>query len=153
MIYCECKPDEVLIKVLINKKPKHGDNKSEICKRLENEKDKIALLDKDPTSSQPPYLKNLSKINNYSDLKLEICYDSVRNNKIILLNPRLEDWILRVAKNVGVNPIDFDLPKNPKSLHKEINSKLDNFRRFLKKLLQESPKELQILRKELESKN
>ena len=148
MIYCECKPDEVLIEVLINKKPKHGDNKSEICKRLENEKNIIALLDKDPNSYQPLYLNRLQRIFNSEELGLEILYDRERNNKIILLNPRLEDWVLRIAKlkNITLGK----LPRKPSKLKKEINQKLEHFRKLLQAIKKKKPKEFIVLARELQ---
>jgi len=155
MIYCECKPDEALLKELVPLKRKdylHCSNKTEACKKLEKEKEIIAVLDKDPFSPQPRYLRRLQKSSAYHFSGLEILYDPERKNKVILLNPRLEDWILKIAKRKRINPKDFNLPSNPRKLHRVVNQRLEKFREFLRAIIKESPEELNVLKTELQKK-
>jgi len=63
-IYVECYPDEVLVGVIAErlrfskKNIDHRGGKARICKILEEKYcNCIALLDEDPHSTQPPYLK------------------------------------------------------------------------------------------------
>jgi len=153
MIYYECNNDEVFLKELISPTKKecyHCHGKFRACNLLKKSKNTIALLDKDPGDPQHRYLKGLQKIYNYEELKLEILYDRKRDNKIILLIPKLEDWILRVARKVNVNPKNFNkLPSDPDELKEIINLKLNDFKNFLQAIKEKNPEEFEVLKREL----
>ena len=55
-----------------------------------------------------------------------------------MLQPRLETWILKVAKDAKVDVKVFGLDDDWKSLHKNINQKLPQFRNLIEHLLNES---------------
>lgn len=61
MIYTECKPDTALVKTLGIRKREiiHLSGKPEVCKQLEKREKWKGLVDEDPLSVQPPYLKKL----------------------------------------------------------------------------------------------
>jgi len=110
-IYVECYPDKVLVDVIAErlrfskKNIDHRSGKARICKILEKYDNCIALLDEDPYSSQPPYLKRIlaksdSKVLDKYGIKVVI--DANKNNRIVLLCPRLEEWIIKSTKFVFV---------------------------------------------------
>lgn len=61
MIYVECKPDTTLLSVLgvPRKEIFHAGGKGNVCVRLSKITDSKGLVDEDPESPQPGYLKKL----------------------------------------------------------------------------------------------
>ena len=145
MIFVECKPDFELVKSLgIGKKLiAHAGNKASICKRLQKIKNSKGMVDEDPYSIQPSYIKNLEEVSNENDIKL--LFDRRRNNYIIVLSPRLEEWVLKVAEKNGIDPRGYHLPNDADYLHKQINQSLQNFKKLLQAL--HRSKEFQYLKK------
>jgi len=144
VIYVECNPDKLLLKTLgvLKKHIVHAGGKSNICKQLEKHKNCKALIDKDPGSPQPPYIKKL-KINEvHSREKIEILKDEKNNNIVIMLDPRLEGWIIYVAKQVKISLERYGLSNDEGRLHRIINTNLNNFKRLLDKLKQTEPLKL-----------
>ena len=110
-IYVECYPDKVLVDVIAErlrfskKNIDHRSGKARICKILEKYDNCIALLDEDPYSAQPPYLKRIlaksdSKV--LDEYGIKVVIDANKNNRIVLLCPRLEEWIIKSTKFVFV---------------------------------------------------
>jgi len=139
MIFVECKPDEILVKKLISSKKKqiiHAGNVSEVCKRLQKTKNSIGLIDEDPGKIWPPYKEQLlrnAKIEEKCGIK--VVYDKERNNYLILLCPRLEEWICKVVKDAKISLNKFGLPDDPEKLHETINANLDKFEKLLNDIL------------------
>ena len=145
MIFFEGKPDGVLLKVLgfSRKQIKNATSKGEVCNRLNKEQRASGLVDQDPGSSNPSYYKRLQL--QQSKYKLNQYQDSELGNQLIEICPRLEEWILALAKQQGVDPRSFGLPDTAKKLHDQVNKKLDAFRKFVD-TLQVNSDELELLR-------
>ncbi len=127
MIYLECYSDEALVKALgVHKKEIfHSGSKGNVCKKLEKSIKSKGLVDEDPFSTQPSYIGKLKTNSHEYDIKL--LYDEIAKNYLIVLCPRLEDWILKAAKEAGINIKDYSLPDDANELHKIINTKLEKF--------------------------
>lgn len=140
MIYIECKPDKMLAKSLgFSKKDIiHSGGISEVCKRLTMQKNCIGLIDEDPDSNQPPYLKRLHVQDNLLKYDIKILNDNSNNNLVIRLCPRLEEWILKAASDARINPKNYSLPDDGNELHKFINSNVKKFEKFLDELNENS---------------
>ena len=115
----------------------HAGNKSEVIKALvkhyENSK---GLVDEDPGSTQPRYLHEFTqKGERYS---IKVLHNHHRNNYLIILCPRLEDWVLQAAARSNVDVRSYGLPNDPSRLHKRINLQVDKFEKLLKDLMQRS---------------
>ncbi len=156
MIYFECKPDEKLVRTLAGfgrRELKHGANKSEICKLLEKSRGCKALLDEDPLSHQEPYFKKLPRtaVKDFPAWSLRLLQDR-NSNTVIMLCPRLEGWILGLAESSGISLVDFNLPAEENKLHEVINTRLDNYQKFLKELLKRKSPSLISLQKLLRAK-
>jgi len=68
-----------------------------------------------------PYLKKLTIHSNLHNHGIKVLYDSGNNNFLIVLCPRLEDWII----NAGESNLDtrrFGLPNDQPKLHEVIKS-------------------------------
>jgi hypothetical protein len=133
MIFVECDPDKALLRTLgvPRKKINHSGNKGNICNKLAKSKRCKGLVDEDPTSTQPSYIGKLKLLSAENNIKL--LYDKKGDNHLIVLCPRLEEWILFAAKEAGVGIDDFGLPNQAKRLH-QISTKVENFVNLIKAL-------------------
>jgi hypothetical protein len=121
MIFVECDPDFVLAKSLTRgKEVEHSFGKSKVCDKLEELKHCTGMLDEDPKSAQHPYINKLQK----SELKkeipehdLKVLHDKKNNNQVILLCPRLEEWILKAVQAENMEIGKYYLPEKPSKLH------------------------------------
>ncbi len=138
MIFLECEPDKALLQTLgvPRKKINHSGSKGNLCNRLTKSKNCKGLVDEDPfsaqLSAQPSYIGTLKLLSSENDIKL--LYDKKSENYLIVLCPRLEEWILRAAKEASVNISDFGLPNEANQLHKIINTKVKIFVLLIKKI-------------------
>lgn len=136
MIYTECKPDSTLVKLLgISKKQIiHLGGKPEVCKQLAKRENWKGLVDEDPSSVQPPYLKRLPVKENFPNYGLKILNDASKNNDLIILCPRLEEWIIKATEEAGINIKRYNLPDDGEQFHKVINIDLRKFERLVNDL-------------------
>lgn len=136
MIYTECKPDSSLVRILgiPNKQIIHQQGKPVVCKQLEKRENWIGLVDEDPSSVQPSYLKRLPVKEDLPTYRLKILNDTSKHNELIILCPRLEEWILKAAKESGVDIKRYNLPDDGNELHKVINTDLRKFERLVNDL-------------------
>ena len=118
MIYVECKPDGVLVRQvtgLPNRQVVHEiQGKSAVFKRLMRGRDLVGVVDEDPGATQPPYMKQLSLSREIAHLGLKLYLDTSRNNRVIVLCPRLEEWLLRAVRDTGFDIGDVPIAEPPK---------------------------------------
>ena len=137
MIYIECNPDLELVR--ITKQIPRSEiihelkGKYEICKRLKERANNIALLDEDPASNQPLYLNNMLIIS-LTAANIRLLYDKNKNNYIVLLLPRLEEWVIRATIQSQIDIRKYNLSNSARELHHEINYKIDKFEKLVMKL-------------------
>jgi hypothetical protein len=137
----ECTPDEMLVKCLgvVRKNIEHHNDKGKVCNHLQKNgiSGEIALIDEDPGSGQPKYLRE--KIISIGEAHgLKIFTDSTRNHLIIVVCPRLEGWVLQAAKQSEIKPKDFGLPDDDDELHGVILDNLGRFKSLIEKLLSQN---------------
>ncbi len=124
-VLVECKADKLLVEKL-GFKAKHIGSKPEIAKILRNSQKCVALIDEDPHSRHnDPYFQYLQIIENKYDVTVRL--DKRRKHYIVSLTTNLEDWIIKVVKNMGKNMRDYNLPDDVNSLHRRINYNLKKF--------------------------
>lgn len=138
IFFLECKPDEMLAKTLgiARKSIIHCNDKGDVCKHLCKSEQRKGMIDEDPMSAQPKYLKELKE--QESVYRIGHFIDPVRSHKIIVLCPRLEEWFIEACKNKKgrIDITTFNLPDNPNTLHEIINFRLDNFQKAVQKLVE-----------------
>jgi len=136
MIYTECKPDSSLVRILgISKKQIiHLGGKPEVCKQLEKREEWKGLVDEDPFSVQPSYLKKLPVKEDLPTYGLKILSDNSKNNDLFVLCPRLEEWVLKATEEAGIDIKRYNLPDDGDQLHKVINLDLRKFERLVNDL-------------------
>ena len=117
MICVECNPEKALVSTLgfEQKEILHTHGKGNACNLLLKKNKYIALLDQDPLSAQPSYLRGLTLGEEKYDLRF--LEDSARGNRIVLLCPRLEEWIAQTAKAEKIVLQKYGLPPDARSLH------------------------------------
>jgi hypothetical protein len=151
MIFLECDPDKALVKALgmSNKEIKHVYSKGNVCNRLTKSSHAKGMVDEDPASPQPSYIGKLKLQLQQHDIKL--LYDDKTQNRLIVLCPRLEEWILKATKNAGASILDYGLPNEAQRLHEIINTRAGSFEKLIKGIIEKS-KMLQTLEGLLKSK-
>jgi len=134
-IALECKPDERLVMGIgiPRKSIVHQNDKGDVCNFLTKHKGNIGLIDEDPDSPQPGNIRSAKTISHLHGIK-ELQDEG--NNRIVVLCPKLEDWILNACKISGIDPLKCHLPSKANELHKEINGKLDRFDKIVHQLLE-----------------
>ncbi len=133
-IIVECKPDEKLVRVLgfTRIEVAHQANKGDVCNHLMKSEIQLALIDEDPNSGQPKHLKNFDvQEEKFGVRKLR---SDKLNKTILVLRPRLEEWILSRSLACGIKPETYHLSSNTRQFKDEINNKLANFGNLLSAL-------------------
>jgi hypothetical protein len=134
-VFVECKPDETVVVALGVPKRfvTHFQGKDELCKALQQHRDITGVVDEDPLSAQPSYVRQLPSAD--SVLGIRVQFDRSRNNRLVMVCPRLEDWLITAAKDSDVALSDFGFSaKEPRALHDEINGRLGSLARLLSHL-------------------
>ena len=117
-ILVECYPDEALLRALgVSKKLlRHERCKGEVVKRVRKFDCATGLIDEDPASAQPRDLDNYKQVQAAEGLRL-LARRNDKNKRLIIVCPRLEDWLIERAKSSGIQPEDHGLPTDPDRLH------------------------------------
>jgi predicted transcriptional regulator len=146
MLLLECSPDEMLARKLgfARRDLRHLAGKSRICKYLIRSKSDFGLIDEDPNSVQQAYFNDLKLSSEQHDMR--VYYDGVRDNRIIVLRPRLEEWLIKTTELSGAAMTTFGLSNQGNELHREINSRISNLEKLLDYLLNKQDLRLMYLR-------
>ena len=137
-ILVECNADEaVLLSLGIQRKQlRHERCKGEVIKRVLKFDSAIGLIDEDPSSAQPRDLNNYKEVHIAEGLRLLVRKND-ENKKLIIVCPRLEDWLIERAELSGIQPEDYSLPDDPDRLHSISRyEQKEGFKRFLVKLIE-----------------
>lgn len=153
MIYVECYPDITLVKSLTNI-TKRGiihefKGKGEICNRLRNNANSKGLIDEDPSSSQPRYLIEATPEGDFAEYNLKLLHHSSTDNRLIVLCPTLEEWILKSAIQANLDVRKYGLPNDTVKLHGLINLNIGKFEKLIEDLKDKSNR-LKTLKRLLE---
>jgi hypothetical protein len=101
------------------------------------------MVDEDFGSAQPRTLGRFVQVSDTHDLRLRI--DKGSGNRLVVVCPKLEDWLIKTAKTAKVKMAKFSLSENPRELHADINTRLPNVERLLHELLElKSPRLLHL---------
>ena len=119
----ECFADEAFAKALGCIKPAHPRSKSRVIKYVKSHNNTVGLVDEDPGTTQ----FGLDQFS-VTQVKDELMVMEWRTKKVIIIQPRLEDWLLSTARkeNVDVSDPRYDLPDDPDMLKLVINHELES---------------------------
>lgn len=147
-VFVECRADETTVVTLgvPKRSVTHFEGKGEVCNALREQTSATGLVDEDPFSAQPSYLKALGEAEPQDGVK--VLLDQERQNRVIVICPRLEDWLVAAVKNEGLDLNDFGYTaKDARWLHAEINERLRALEQLLRALLEAKSKPLVRLQK------
>jgi hypothetical protein len=135
-IAVEYYPDEAVLRALgvPRRQLLHEARKGEVFNWLRNTPRGMGMADEDPTSTQPRDRCNYQQVEASEGLLLLTRCGS-GGQRLIVVCPRLEDWLMQRAEACGVDPRRYHLPDTAKELHDTPRYELkDGFRRFLAEL-------------------
>ena len=139
MLYVEGKADEILVWKLgvARRQTKRGKDKGGVLRLLVRERNCQGLVDDDPASTPPRLLDLMAEVTTHDlgSLGLRLYRHGERGNTLIVLCPKLEDWIVASARNAGLSLEGYGLPSSPNRLHDVINDELRKLNRLLDDLL------------------
>lgn len=137
-IALECLPDEALIKKLGFPKKKifHHPGKSRVLAFLEKNSQSVGIVDEDPGAAWPRYFNQYVRIPTMCLHDLDYYQHATHHGRLIVVRPRLEEWILKQVQISGIDPEDFSLPAKAKDLHAVITNKIPKFESMLTALLE-----------------
>ena len=144
-LFLECKPDEALAVALgvPRRSIVHSHGKGKVSKSLSKHSSVTGMVDEDPGSVEPATLSRFVEISSNHDIKLKA--DKAQNNRLVVICPRLEPWLIKTAKAAGVGMEEFNLSDKVQDLDSIINYRLPNLERLLVTLLEkQSPRLLHL---------
>ncbi|MHB2026204.1 MAG: hypothetical protein ACYCPQ_06155 [Elusimicrobiota bacterium] len=146
MIFVECNADVALVESLgINRwEREHAYDKGRVCKKVEKSSGGVGLVDEDPGSASPGYMAKLKLILKQHDIR--VLKDEHSQNRVIVLCPELEGWLLETAKQSSVN-IDEEcgLPAVSSELHGLLGHKPEKMRDLVRALKNKKSARLRFL--------
>lgn len=135
MIYVECKPDEMLVRTLLSVSKRDVvhelKGKFEVINRISTSNGVKGLVDEDPGAHVPVYLQRTPIADDIALLGLRRYTDTRRGNHVVVLLPRLEEWLLAAAADVGVRVGTYGLPERVSQLRGVINDDLRKVERLV----------------------
>lgn len=136
-IALECNPDEELVKCLgfTRKEITHQPNKGQVFSFLEKNMGALGIVDEDPGANPPGHMVFYKKICDEQH-GVEVYIKPLEGTKLVIIKPRLEEWIIKQAKDSKIDPTKYSLPDNGRELHKIINTKLSQFGQLLSSMLE-----------------
>jgi hypothetical protein len=135
-LFVECKPDETLAIALgVSKRDLvHAGNRAGVCAQVSRRKETTGMVDEDPATAPQNYMKSLDA--KPVEHEIRVLVDAERKNQLVVICPRLEDWLVQTARSGGLKMTDFGFESdNGLRLHREINHRLENLTRLVNKLL------------------
>ena len=147
MIAVECYADTRLVLALGATKAsvKHAKGKGHVLDILRDGKATLGIVDEDPGASEYPQMRGY----NVAERRGSLClfrHPDGTDRRVVVISPRLEEWLLSRAKASGIEPSKFGMASDPHKLHGSGRYDLHpKFGSFLAELLRSDP-EVQQLR-------
>ena len=148
-ILVECNADEAVLRALglPRKQLLHFGGKYELVKKLKERTHDVGMIDEDPGKGQPPQdMSSYRQTDSAEGLHL-LTRRGRGGQRLVVICPKLEDWLIARAKSSGIRPEDYGLPSDPDRLHSIPRyEQKEGFRRFLSEL-KEQDKGMHLLRR------
>ena len=147
-VFVECYPDEALLRAIgvPRKQLRHERCKGEVVKKVLKLDCAIGMIDEDPASAQPRDLSNYEEVEAAEGLRL-LARRGSGQRKLVVVCPRLEEWLIQRALLSDVKPKDYDLPDDANRLHSIARyDQKGGFRHFLADMIQRD-KGMSLLRR------
>lgn len=144
MIYVECDPDVVLTETIyaeeedifsVPEQVIHAGSRSQVITSVEKNSSAKGLIDEDPLCQNPTYIRNMNLNDDYQNCNIKVLKDDDKNNTIVILSPRHEEWILRACELESVDVTNYGLPNSANRLHDTINVNIEKYKQLLEDLM------------------
>lgn len=123
----------------------HFGGKYELVKKLKDRVGDVGMIDEDPGKGQPKDLSSYRQTSTDEGLHL-LTRQGSGGQRLVVICPKLEDWLIARAKSSGIRPDKYGLPGDPDRLHSIPRyEQKEGFRRFLAEL-KEKDKGMHLLR-------
>ena len=135
-VLVECNADETVLRSLgvPRKQLLHFGGKYELVKKLKDRPHDVGMVDEDPGKSQPKDMGSYRQTKSAEGLHLLI-RQGRGGQRLVIVCPKLEDWLIDRAKSSGIRPEDYGLPSDPDRLHGIPRyEQKEGFRQFLAEL-------------------
>lgn len=138
MIFFECNADETLLKFLLDDFPKdifdHKHGKGNVLKWIFEIEDCVGLVDRDADSFQyRKYYEKLETLENSNHYRYTL-FHVPNGNKVLELDPKLEEWILRISKLENANLERYGLSQDINRFKEQVNLNPQKLEKLLKAL-------------------
>ena len=147
-VFVECYPDAAVVGALgvARKRLRHERCKGEVVKKVLKLGSAVGVIDEDPGSAQPRDLANYEEVQAAAGLRL-LARRGDTGRTLIIICPRLEEWLIHRAKTAAVKPEDYGLPSDPDRLHSVPHyEQRQGFRQFLDELMGRDAEGIGLLR-------
>jgi hypothetical protein len=147
-VLVECDADEAVLRALglPRKQLLHFGGKYELLKKLKDRAHDVGMVDEDPGKVQPKDIGSYRQTDSAEGLRL-LTRQGRGGQRLVIVCPKLEDWLIQRAKSSGIRPEDYGLPSDPDRLHSIPRyEQKEGFRRFLSEL-KEQDKGMHLLRR------
>jgi hypothetical protein len=142
MHFVECDPDVILVSSLTQVSKRriwHSNGKHQVLRKLLKHNHSIGMIDEDPLSTQPQkYLQRFVVDDDSEEDHIKTLRYARGNDRLIVLCPRLEEWIIESCKRIHLELSRYNLPDDGNQLHEEINFKLNRFQQLITDLYPQS---------------
>ena len=118
-VLIECNADEIVLRNIgvLKKQLFHFGGKNKLINRLRNLPGAVGVVDEDPASIQHPDLKaSYRQAESAEGLRL-LARQGSGCQRLVMICPKLEDWLIQRSKLSGIRPKDYGLPSDPDKLH------------------------------------
>ena len=137
-VLVECNADEVVLRALglPRKQLLHFGGKYELVKKLKKRARDVGMVDEDPGKIQPQDMSSYRQMDSAEGLHL-LARQGSGGQRLVMICPKLEDWLIERAKSSGIRPKDYGLPSDPEKLHSISRyEQKEGFCRFLAELIE-----------------
>ena len=145
-LYVECKPDETVALALgvARHDLEHALSRAGVCIQVSRQTGSTGMVDEDPDSAPHPYMRSLAQQS--WEHRIRVLFDESRKNRIVVISPRLEEWLVESVRAAGLKLTDFGFESDSgRHLHGEINQRLGSLDRLVQELLaKKSPRILRL---------
>ena len=146
-VLVECNADEMVLRNLgiTRKQLFHFAGRNNVISHLKDLPGAIGVVDEDPGSSQHRDQQASYHQVKFSEGLRLLTRQGSGGQKLIIVCPKLEDWLLDRAKSSGIKPENFGFPNDPDRLHGIPRyEQKEGFKRFLEEL-KEKDKGMKLL--------
>ncbi len=135
MYFTEGKHDSVFINEVAripNKKIRCLYGKSEVIRRLAKGGGNFTgIVDEDPGKLKPKKFREFTLLESLEALSVDVRQYRSSGNILIIIKPNLAEWILEVSKKNKIDVKVYGFSRDPTEFHNEINQKLEDFRKLI----------------------